>query len=435
MSDDQAPDGFASRIRGLVTRTKALATFQRKDSLDEGGLRLLIAEDGDIGPIALHSPSISTEDLGITHDPDRSRTHIILGPCLSVFRLARRRLWVICGVICLFLLTLVSASVFLLKGDKSPVWDGPTAIPEYNTSLGCLNASYASESTFEIPVSSEGAHLIEVTGSIVGTLVIAQADESATQVQYEMKVMADEERTFNVIKREERPNAMSLHTIGLSAPESHPCQRFDITVRVPPTVRHLTVKTEGTTHVLFGRQSSLSLSSLDLDLQSTATDNMLLSHMGVQADTMTFAMGGGWLMGNLLLTQNMSLLQSGRSAMLVDVVPSNSPDLASVPAVLRTECGPGRSHITHRSISRAAHRPIDSVHRAQHGGQLEIDYKGTAFDGSVKVTAQSLRANGKLSGTVKKGERASHKTLWVGDAEGTDRVEVENPKGYVSLNF
>jgi len=310
------------------------------------------------------------------------------------------------------------------------------AIPEYNTSLGCLNPSYASESTFEIPVSSEGAHFIEVTGSIVGTLVIAQADENATQVQYEMKVMADEERTFNVIKRGERPNTMSLHTIGFSPPDpSQPCQRFDITVRVPPTVRHLTVKTEGTTHVLFGREIHLSLSSLVLDLQSTATNSMILSHMGVEADTMSFAMGGGWLIGNLLLTQNMSLLQSGRSSMLVDVVPSNSPDLTSVPAVLRTECGLGRSHITHRTFSRAAHRPIDSVHRAQHGGQLEIDYEGTAFDGSVKVTALMLRADGKLAGTVKDEERARQKTLWVGDKEGTDQVEVENPKGYVSLNF
>ncbi|TFY62372.1 hypothetical protein EVJ58_g3912 [Rhodofomes roseus] len=154
-----------------------------------------------------------------------------------------------------------------------------------------------------------------------------------------MKVMAAEERTFNVIRREEAQGpkgVMRMNSIGLSDPDSHPCQRFDITVHIPPNLRHLTLKTEGTTHLLFDKKSTVSLSSLTVDLKShTSSQNLILSHMGVQADSLSFSIGGGWISGNMLLVKDMSLIQSGSSAMLVDVVPSNSPALTSIPAADR----------------------------------------------------------------------------------------------------
>ncbi|KAH9833056.1 uncharacterized protein C8Q71DRAFT_251560 [Rhodofomes roseus] len=437
MSDDHVPRGFGGRFHGLVARAKA--ALRGKDSLNEDELRFLIAEDGDVGPIALpHSPnaSESDEDLDVLLEPpDRSRTQEVFGACQSAIRVSRRRLWVVFGILCLSLVTYATVKT-LFWNDIQPIWNGPTTFPEYSTALGCLNASYVSEpSVFEIPVPSDGTHLMEVTGSIVGTLVIVQGDENATQVQYEMKVMAAEERTFNVIRREEAQGpkgVMRMNSIGLSDPDSHPCQRFDITVHIPPNLRHLTLKTEGTTHLLFDRKSTVSLSSLTVDLKShTSSQNLILSHMGVQADSLSFSIGGGWISGNMLLVKDMSLIQSGSSAMLVDVVPSNSPALTSIPAVLRTQCGGGRSHITHRHFSGATHRRIDSVHSAT-GGWLEIAYQNSAFEGSVEVTARQLRASGRLSGAVKDGNRVRNKVFQVG-IQGEDRVRVES-QGYVSFN-
>lgn len=161
---------------------------------------------------------------------------------------------------------------------------------------------------------------------------------------------------------------------------------------------------------------------------------MILTNLGVRADTLSFAMGGGLLSGNMLLVQNMTLRQSGYASMLVDAVSANDASLASVATVLRTESGVGRSLITYRHFSGAAHRQIDSMHKSA-GGYLNIDYGTSGFEGSVEVTAGRVSANGALRGAVTDGARVKNKKMWVGRQEGTDRVMVESPRGYAALLF
>lgn len=231
-------------------------------------------------------------------------------------------------------------------------------------------------------------------------------------------------------------STMNMDSIQFSPPDPSCSQRYDITVRIPPTVRHLDITTEGTTHVMFDRSADLlpKLDTLTVDLLSPDHKNMILTHRGIRAEALSFTMGGGLLSGNMLLAQNMTLRQSGYAWMLVDAVSANDPSLASVPTVLRTEIGVGHSHITYRQFSGAAHRQIDSVHKAA-GGQLEIDYGAADFEGSVEVTAGRVRANGALRGAVADGARVKNKKMWVGRQEGTDQVIVESTKGYATLLF
>lgn len=90
-------------MQGLVDRMKGF--FQPKDRVDEGtlqtklkssvrilpvtccagGLRLLLDQnEGEIGPLALYSPSPSLIELGVNEDPHKSRHSIIISCCLSI---------------------------------------------------------------------------------------------------------------------------------------------------------------------------------------------------------------------------------------------------------------------------------------------------------------------------------------------------------------
>ncbi|KZT71350.1 hypothetical protein DAEQUDRAFT_763946 [Daedalea quercina L-15889] len=433
---------FASTTRVLVKRLKG--TFWRKDRLDEGGLRLFAENDEETGPIALHSPNASTDDLGLGGEGSRSKS---LHPVLSAAWLHKRRLWSITGIVSLFIVGFISVVVFLREKHRPPTWDGPRAppFPAYNTSLGCLDASYVSERTsFGVPIFSDGVHTIDINGSVVGTLVIAAADEDATQVEYDMQVTASDERLLSTVKRDmssSNASAMRIASVCLSNDLSScdpidPCEfRYDITVHVPRTVRHLNVRTEGLTHVLFDRNSKLSLSSLTVKLQNKDSRNLLLPHRGVQADVLSFTMAGGWLTGNMILVQNMTLVQSGSASMAIDVVPSSAAALASVPAILRTESGVSYSHIAHRLFSSAAHRRIDSTHTAA-GGWLEIDYESAELQGNLKVTARKLRATFKESqghGIVQETGRVWNRRWWVGNRKGEDRMTIVSPEGSVKL--
>ena len=278
-----------------------------------------------------------------------------------------------------------------------------------------------------------------ITGGIVGTLNISGSEKNATEVEYDVKLATTDQGllraiTLNLSGRDDT-STMRMGSIGFTPPYTSCHQRYDITVRIPPSVRHLEITTEATTHILFGRDAPMpKLETLTVDLQSQDHNNMLLSHLGVHADTLSFTMGGGLLSGNLLLVRNMTLRQSGYSWMLVDAVSADDPDLASLPTVLRTESGVGRSMVTHRHFSGAAHRQIDSVHKAMIG-QLDIDYSAADFEGLVEVSAGRVRANGALRGAVVDGARVKNKKMWVGRQEGMDQVQVDSPKGHVTLVF
>lgn len=322
-----------------------------------------------------------------------------------------------------------------------PLKNAPSAMPEYSTSLGCADAPYKSEpTTVKGPILSDGRHTLVITGGVVGTLSISGAEKNATEVEYEVQLATEDHGLLRAIRfklsSREQTSTMRMSSVGFWPPYAECRQRYDIRVRVPHTVRHLDITTEATTHVLFDRDAAPlpKLETLSIDLQSSDHKNMLLSHLGVQADALSFAMAGGLISGNMLLVQNLTLRQAGYSWMLVDAVASNDPDLASVPTVLRTESGVGRSAVTYRHFSGAAHRQIDSVHKAI-GGRLDINYSDAGAEGSVEVSARSVRASGALRGAVVDGARVSNKKMWLGRQEGMDQVKVDSPKGYVTLLF
>lgn len=369
-------------------------------------------------------------------------------------------MWTLIGVLSLLFVASVSIKVFfwdresLVRGHVhhcrvpvftcliiQPLQNAPGAMPEYSISLGCIDAPWKSEpATLHGPIFSDGRHNLVITGGIVGTISISGTENNATEVEYEVKLATNDEGLLRTLRPElssrGETSTMSINSIGFSPPDTSCRQRYDVTVRIPPTVRHLDITTEAATHVLFDRNAAmlLTLETLTVDLQSSDHKNMILSHPNVQADALFFTMGGGLISGNMLLVQNMTLRQTGYSWMLVDAIASNDGDLADIPTVLRTESGVGRSVITYRHFSGAAHRQIDSAHKAA-GGRLDINYSDADFEGSVGISARSVRASGTLRGAVVDGARVKNKKMWLGRQEGLDQVKVESPKGYVTLVF
>ena len=314
-------------------------------------------------------------------------------------------------------------------------------MPEFSKSLPCADASnfYQGEEklSYSVPVDSDGQHTLDIRGSAVGTLVIAQGDYEASDLIYQMSVRTSKAALLDRV-RVTYPNKGTSEDVASKMSLSTPimlgdaCLRFDMTVYVPYTVRQLTIQSAATTHIKFDSESNLDLDALDIRLSDFEGTNMVLPHRGVHAGTLSLDVQRGWLVGDVTIEDKAKLSTArGDAAMNVHVFPAPSTAEPPATAHLETTTGNGRADVFYVSHPGHPHRPIDSVHRVRKTGDLYLTYKDAAFSGTVDLNARSFSASG-LHDAV---PRLADQLPWVGEKDGADNMIVESKNGWVGLYF
>ncbi len=120
-------------------------------------------------------------------------------------------------------------------------------MPVYSTSLGCLSAPYVyngGKTSVSIPAGSRYDHAIDVHGGSPGTIFIAEGSVDATEIQYDILIRSNDESLLSQISliypmESEVENSRFLLSTPLAAEDK--CLRFDIVMRIPPTLKKLHV--------------------------------------------------------------------------------------------------------------------------------------------------------------------------------------------------
>lgn len=313
-------------------------------------------------------------------------------------------------------------------------------MPEFSKSLPCADAPHFYQGqeklTYSVPVDSEGQHTLDIRGSGVGTLVIAQGDYEASDLIYQMSVRTNKVVFLDSIKvkyankgDEDATSKMSLSTPLVLG---NACLRFDMTVYVPYTVRQLTIQSSATTQIKFDSESNLDLDALVIRSSGFDNTNMVLPHRGVHASALFIDVQRGWLVGDVTIEDRATLTTArGDAALNVHVFPAPTPADPPATAHLETTTGSGRADVFYASHPGHPHRPIDSVHRVSNTGDLYLTYKDAAFSGTVNLTARSFSASG-LHDAV---PRLADQLPWVGEKDGVDKIVVDSKNGWVGLYF
>lgn len=323
-------------------------------------------------------------------------------------------------------------------------------MPAYSTSLSCpADAPYIfapEETTHIIPIGATNFdHEMIIRGNAVGTLLLTSGAADATDVVLELVVRSDAHALRDRVGLT-LPKAGEASRVDLMTPvfsESAGCMRFDAVLRVPPTLRALTIKSASTAQVKFDPAARLALESLKVSLQNVkdgSDTTLLLPHAGVRADTLELQAYRGWLVGEVGIGKETALsTHLGDAVLNVHVTPTpvgtdaESDADEAAPAKLTTKTGNGRADVFYETFPGAPHRRIESTHTVQSGrtGDLYLTYKNAAFSGHVDLKARSYSASG-VQGMF---NHTGSALPWVGDRDGTDKITVESPTGWVGLYF
>ena len=321
---------------------------------------------------------------------------------------------------------------------------GLEGMPEFSTSLGCMDAPHVYQGgkvEFTVPVGQNqgrGDHSMDFRGGAVGTITLVQGADDLTEIKYELTVRTDNAEllgpvvldypTADEVDTARKSSRVQLATPGIPEGDSA-CMRFDATVHVPPRVQTLHVQTHATAQVRFDAASELSLGSLSVSMYKRDKRNVLLLAEGARAARTKLRMSEGWLVGDLSVGDDASLMtQDGDAVLNVRVHPAPSAADPPAPVKLATTTGAGRADVVY--VERGApHRPIDASHVVAMHGDLYLTYTDAAFNGTVDLAARSYSATG-LQGTMQQQEGLPY----VGSRSGGDRMVVKS-QGWAGLYF
>ena len=173
-------------------------------------------------------------------------------------------------------------------------------MPEFSTSLGCLNAPKlynGGKFDVTIPVGvnqNKGDHSVDFRGGAVGTIVVAQGEADLKDVKYEVTLRASSEDLFeSVILDYPTPEEVAQNTkssrlqLAMPTPPAPKCMRFDVTMYLPPAAKTLHIQTHATTQIKFDPDSNFNLNTLFVTLYKLDGRNMVLPTEGVHAGTTT----------------------------------------------------------------------------------------------------------------------------------------------------
>ena len=247
------------------------------------------------------------------------------------------------------------------------------------------------------------------------------------------------------------------------------CMRYDVTLRIPPSLKKLHVAAHATAHMRFGDDTNSTTPSL---VKSNATtgaidvpqplrtledmfitffspwgNNLFLPSTTLAADRMNVEMTGGYLVGSVAVRERAKVLtQRGGARAHVDIVTLPYEGTAD----LRTVTGYGRTEL---SVFNPAKRNLAVDHLSTGNGDLVLHYERSFFQGPVEVHAKafqghSLQGTGKgVPGSVHEDmswstpenadadETEEKREMWVIDKDGKDTMKVSSRQGWVGLFF
>ncbi|KAM5543217.1 hypothetical protein V8D89_003091 [Ganoderma adspersum] len=398
------------------------------------------------GPVALRTPNL---------DEDARDGASLLDTSLPSGRPKRQRrdccmccgmrcglFWKAFGIVCALLLGW--QVVKLIFWASKPKETGLEGMPEFSTSLGCLDAPYeykGGKREIFVPVGqnqNRGDHSLDFRGGAVGTITIAQGEEDLTEVKYELSMRATSEGLLNAVvfdypTREEVSEGVKSSRFQLATPTplAKRCIRFDVTVYLPPTVKTLHIQSHTVTQIKFDPDSNFNFNSLFVTMYRLDERSMVLPTEGIHANNLDLQLIQGWLVGDVTVVNEASLsTQRGNARMYVHVHPAPSSAEPPAPVKLLTSTGAGRADVFFVNHPGLEHRPIDSTHHSSMGGKgTYLTYTEAAFNGTVDLAAKSFSATGLRNPFKEDGGMP-----YVGSREGGDKMLVRS-QGWVGLYF
>lgn len=345
--------------------------------------------------------------------------------------------------------------VHLQNNQSSFIQPTPTGLeemPDFNTSLGCEDAPYIFNSTqmaYAVPFDiSKARHVLELQGGAVGTLVLEDAAIDAEDIEIDLIVRTNDKAlldfvTFNYPTRDEINEGLSDSRARLSTPRmvKTSCMRYDIVLRVPPSLKDLDIQSHAISQIQFASQADINLDSLSVAMYAASNKNMLLPKSNVHAKELTLAVPKGWLVGEVSIVDKTVINTKGGDAVSnVRVLPfaqtskSESAELGK--AVLETTTGVGRSDFFYISDLVSTRRAISSTHTSSSKGDMYLTYSDADFSGKVQMKAQSYSAIGlQHEPGLPPTDQDGTMHAWVGDANGEDMLVVRSERGWVGLYF
>ena len=317
-------------------------------------------------------------------------------------------------------------------------------MPEFSTSLGCLDAPYeykGGKREIFVPVGqnqNRGDHSADFRGGAVGTIVVAQGEEDLTEVKYELSLRATSEKllgavVFDYPTKEEVSEGVESSRFQLATPTplTDKCIRFDVTIYLPPSVKTLHIQSHAITQVKFDPNSNFNLNTVFVTMYRLDERIMVLPTEGIHANHLDLQLTQGWLVGDVTIVDEVSLsTQRGDASMHVRVHPAPSSAEPPAPAKLLTSNGAGRADVFFINHPGLPHRPIDSTHHnSMKGSGTYLTYTEAAFNGTVDLTVKSFSATGLQNAFNEDGGLP-----YVGSREGGDKMLVKS-QGWVGLSF
>ena len=201
-------------------------------------------------------------------------------------------------------------------------------MPEFSTSLGCLNPPHiykGGKQVISVPVGqhkNKGDHSLDFRGSAVGTVTLAQGPADLKEIKYELTLGSELASTLDkVILDYPTPEEVADNTkssrFQLVLPSRTPenadfCTRFDVTIFLPASVQTLHVQSHATTQIAFAAGAQLDLDALFVTTYGLNTRNMLLPSAGVRARKTKLQMTRGWLVGDVAVLERAELVTQSR---------------------------------------------------------------------------------------------------------------------------
>ncbi|KAF8629877.1 hypothetical protein AX15_003236 [Amanita polypyramis BW_CC] len=328
--------------------------------------------------------------------------------------------------------------------------DAPTGLesmPKFSTSLGCLAAPHIYKNhtmTVSIPFDKISAnHVFDVYGDIVGTIVVAEGAPQDTEVKYEMTIRANDPALLDGLSFHDaevasdgtvRNSQFVIFSPSITTPDAS-CMRYDIKLFVPPSLKKLHVAAHAVTHLKMDPKSNIQLDRFHATLVAMDTNNLVVPHQSLHADTLGLEVSRGWIVGEVSIANTTSITTQrgdGIANIRVHPLPPANSDMPEK-AALWTVTGSGRSDFSWVADRNARKRPIEADHKSSQNGDVYLYYGDADFKGLISLDSGSFIARNihKIRDGLDEGDIWSH---WAGDQTGSDRVMIQS-RGWTGLYF
>ncbi|KZV96291.1 hypothetical protein EXIGLDRAFT_671270 [Exidia glandulosa HHB12029] len=316
----------------------------------------------------------------------------------------------------------------LISWATTPDPTGLEDMPEYSTSLGCLDGKYifgpSSENnadgvSYTLPIDSKTAALhLDFTGAAAGTILLTQTDSTDT-AELTLKLRTNEEALLAKVSVDAGSTGGAFWKLATPTEgDERSCMRFDAILRTPKTLRNLTLSSTSITQLKYFEDASFDLTALDVFLAARSNLNMFLPHEQIGADYTKVELRRGYAVGKVSLRKSAKISTArGDGIAKLEFVVADGEDAPE----LSTNTGlSGQADFTYMNPDG---RPVHAEH-ASAGAQLYLRYAGARFNGPIDIQASGWSSRGHVENF---GMHNPKGTPFVGSEDGPDRLKIRTP--------